>query len=369
MRHLVVAIAILVMGCTPARTAAQAPAPSPVVGMDQRMIQDSSRRSWAGTGDRPVAVTLWYPADASADQRPVTIGPPDAPLFLAGSAARAVPPLPGKRPLILLSHGTGGSALQLMWLGERLVRAGYLVAAVDHHGNTGAEDAYLPQGFILWWERARDISFALDRLLADPQWASRIDEKRIGAAGFSLGGYTTLLLAGARVDLDHYRRFCASPDRDATCESPPEMPDLHARFEALAQSDPALRASLGSAGLSFRDPRIRAAFLLAPVGANALSAESLRRIEVPVAIVVGEADRLAAPATNARAMAAAIADARLRIVPDAGHYVFLARCGEAALQRLGLLCRDAAPVDRAAVHRDAADEAVAFFTRAFRQSR
>ena len=49
-------------------------------------------------------------------------------------------PLGSKRPLVLLSHGTGGSAVMLAWLGETLARAGYVVAAINHHGNTATED-------------------------------------------------------------------------------------------------------------------------------------------------------------------------------------------------------------------------------------
>ena len=58
-----------------------------------------------------------------------------------------------KRPLILLSHGATSLGLSLMWLGDFLAQHGYIVAAVNHHGNTAAGDQILAQGFALAWER------------------------------------------------------------------------------------------------------------------------------------------------------------------------------------------------------------------------
>ena len=66
---------------------------------------------------------------------------------------------------------------------EALAGAGFLAVAVDHHGNNFI-DGYSPEGFVRWWERARDFSFVLDELCA------REDIGAVGAAGFSLGGYT-----------------------------------------------------------------------------------------------------------------------------------------------------------------------------------
>jgi dienelactone hydrolase len=39
----------------------------------------------------------------------------------------------GKRPLVVLSHGTGGGAAGMAWLAETLASNGYIVAAVNHH--------------------------------------------------------------------------------------------------------------------------------------------------------------------------------------------------------------------------------------------
>jgi len=98
---------------------------------------------------------------------------------------------------VLLSHGTGGSAVQMAWLGMELARHGYIAVAVNHPGNNATEP-YTAEGFALWWERATDLSEVLDGMLADATFGARIDARRVGAAGFSMGGYTVLELAGAR---------------------------------------------------------------------------------------------------------------------------------------------------------------------------
>lgn len=81
----------------------------------------------------------------------------------------------------------------MRWLVEPLVAAGFRVIAVDHHGNNYV-GGYEPEGFLFVWERPRDLTFVLD-VLADEQ-----PHGPVGAAGFSVGGYTLAALAGARLD-------------------------------------------------------------------------------------------------------------------------------------------------------------------------
>ncbi|MGA8620449.1 MAG: hypothetical protein WB660_18235 [Candidatus Sulfotelmatobacter sp.] len=94
-------------------------------------------------------------------------GDPAHPFASAEKAARdaKVAISPAKFPLILLSHGTGGSALMMAWLGTALAAHGYIAAAVNHPGNNALEP-YTIQGFTLGWERAVDLSKVLDGMLA-----------------------------------------------------------------------------------------------------------------------------------------------------------------------------------------------------------
>ncbi|MEM0929377.1 MAG: prolyl oligopeptidase family serine peptidase [Pseudomonadota bacterium] len=132
----------------------------------------------------------------------------------------------------------------MMWLGRALAEEGYIAVAVDHHGNTAAEESFDPRGFRTWWERSRDLTFALDALLANDTFGRLIDQDRLGAAGFSLGGYTVTALAGGQTDRELFRAFCASEQADATCHPQPEYPNADADLEALIEADPSIAQQL-----------------------------------------------------------------------------------------------------------------------------
>jgi predicted dienelactone hydrolase len=333
--------------------------------MVTRNYVDEHRKSWSGTAPRPMRTVIWYPAADDAKESE-SIG---APIFDGGMVAPSAPvsSQAATYPLVLLSHGTGGSAIQLMWLGRYLAARGYIVAALNHHGNTGVE-RYQPQGFMLFWERPRDLSAVLDLLLADPMIGPHVDRSRIGAAGYSLGAYTVLAGAGGQFNLERYDKFCASPARDFTCGPQAEFPDARKLFDALKNTDPVVQESLARAYDSVQDSRIRAVFAIAPVLGGGFSKRGLKAIKVPVQIVVGGADSVAPPATNAQYFAANIKGARLTILPGSiGHYTFLADCTSEG--RGGLpICRDAAGVDRAAVHQQVSEMAVEFFGRTLKAS-
>ena len=334
------------------------------VGMVTRNFTDERRKNWEGTAPRPLKTAIWYPAAATSTQSETIFGgPTDREVFAPVAVAPGADLSQGEReyPLVLLSHGTGGAAVQMMWLGHYLASRGYIVAAVNHHGNTAAEGRYVAQGFLLPWERARDLTAVLDKLLADPVFGPRIDRERIGAAGFSLGGYTVIMAAGGVFSPQEFRSFCGSPRRDFTCEPQPEFPDAPRLFEELRKTDPVVQESLRHAGDSFRDKRIKRVFAIAPALGGGFTKAGLGKVRVPVFIVVGQADKVAPPATNAQRYADLIKGARLTLLPGGiGHYTFLAECnahGKAVLD----ICRDGEAVDRAAVHRQVAQLAFEFF--------
>jgi predicted dienelactone hydrolase len=234
---------------------------------------------------RPVRTSLWHPA-APHDDAP---------------------------PVVLLSHGTGGAAGRMAWLAEPLVAAGFLVLAVDHHGNNSLDD-YLPQGFAFEWERPGDLSFALSVL------ASERPLGPVGAAGFSSGGYTGAALVGARFDRAVLRAVMEG--RVAI----PELPEFPGFLDALRTSVPAerLERALADAGEDRSDSRVRAAFLVCPANGAMLTAESLAAIDRPVEIRWGDADTNTPPEENALRYLDTIPTAGGRSAgPDVEHYHFL----------------------------------------------
>jgi predicted dienelactone hydrolase len=98
------------------------------VGVTRRQFVPAEPYEWRGDTKHALATTIWYPADAAAEEQPRLLGPPGNPLFEGGHAAAdaALASTPAQFPLIVLSHGTGGTAGSLAWLGAALARAGYV---------------------------------------------------------------------------------------------------------------------------------------------------------------------------------------------------------------------------------------------------
>jgi predicted dienelactone hydrolase len=335
------------------------PPPLSHVGFSVRQFTAPEDYNWRGSEERTLSVIIWYPAEGSTDEKEQAIG--DPPLFIAGRAAKdaSLAPSFNTYPLIALSHGTGGSALQMAWLGTYLAARGNIVVAVNHPGNN-ALGKYTPQGFVEWWERARDISTVIDVMLSDRRFGSKIDRDRIGAAGFSLGGYTMMELAGATTDFAGVLTWCETPEHHSAC-NPPEMPDLVEKFAAM-KAQPEVQLATGHAGDSYRDPRIKAVFAIAPAIGKAFSRESLQRIAIPVSIVAGSADDVVPPPDNAQFFAANIKGAQLTLLPGGvGHYTFLDVGTEFGQQKLPLFFKDNPGVDREAVHGRVAEMAAEFF--------
>ena len=128
-------------------------------------------------------------------------------LYLPASATTAGKPL----PLVVFSHGIGGSREGYKYLGRYFAANGYASLHVQHVGSDRQVWFGNPLGLLGRLSvaaqeaeaiaRVRDLSFALDQLLASESGA-RLDRERIIAAGHSYGANTTMLAAGAQVELD-----------------------------------------------------------------------------------------------------------------------------------------------------------------------
>jgi dienelactone hydrolase len=121
-----------------------------------------------------------------------------------------LPPLAVRRglvPLVVFSHGMGGSREGYSYLGANWAARGYGSLHVQHAGSDARLWSGNPFDMVSRLQsaaseaeavnRVRDLGFALDEVLADPQSSGAIDAGRILAAGHSYGANTALLAAGA----------------------------------------------------------------------------------------------------------------------------------------------------------------------------
>ncbi|MEU4642209.1 chlorophyllase [Micromonospora sp. NPDC023814] len=136
-------------------------------------------------GDRPLPVTVWYPAAGEAGGQPER----------SAAAAR------GKFPVVMFSHGLNGRPADYETLLTRWAAAGFVVAAPTFpHTARGGDGNVLD---VL--NQPADVSYALTRVLAldgrsgDPL-RGRLATDRVAAAGHSAGGVTTIGLFTAGRD-------------------------------------------------------------------------------------------------------------------------------------------------------------------------
>lgn len=248
---------------------------------------DEARPHWTDSSRvRPLAASVWSPACTDSPS-----------------------------PVILLSHGTGGAVEDLSWLAESLTDAGFLVAGVDHHGNS-YNDEYLPEGFAFTWERARDVSLLLNYLASGYD----IDERRIGAAGFSIGGYTVAALLGARTNLVALKAVLNGVvPAPKLPEYPNMIEELHTRY-----TENQINVKVADGSRSVADERIQAGFVIAPAIGRLLVPGSLAAISVPFEIRWGEADDITPAEDNALVYLDSVPTANGRnIGAQVGHYDFL----------------------------------------------
>lgn len=211
-------------------------------------------------------------------------------------------------PLILISHGTGGSYSDHAWLVNAFLRAGWVVAALNHPHDTRKDASR--SGLVRVWDRPADISFLLSHLLRDPEWSKRIDAQKVAVAGFSSGGYTAIALAGGIFDPALMNRYCMSAQAGPDCEL--------GRGVVVDRTD---------AGRSARDDRVKVVVAMAPAVGPGVTEDSLRRIAMPVLLIAAADDELVSPDLGAMRYASLIPTAQLMVLPKGGHFVFLEECG------------------------------------------
>jgi len=244
-------------------------------------------------------------------------------------------PVVGKAlPLVVISHGNGGSSLSHHDTAVALAQAGYVVAAVTHTGDNHADRSRE----VSMADRPRHVSRAIDFVLG--QWRARgqVDAARVGVFGFSSGGFTALVVAGGVADLSRVGPHCLDHPKHFAC--------------LVVAKDPAGAMAAGSSGpLSGRDPRVRAAVVVAPALGFTFSRESLAAVTVPVQLWRAEADTVLPAPWYAEPVRDGLgAPPEYHVVPDAGHFDFLAPCSPRFARMAPPLCDSRPGFDRAAFH-------------------
>jgi predicted dienelactone hydrolase len=240
-----------------------------------------------------------------------------------------------KLPIIVMSHG------RTAWFGSHydtaaaLADAGYIVAAANHPGDNSFDHSRTDD-LSIFVERPVDTNRLLNFMLSTWPDAPKIDSERIGLFGFSMGGYTGLVVIGGIPDLRKEVPGCEG-NRLRACEQ--------------------LRKNEVAAGPSVRDRRIKAAIIVDPGPGIFFPTENLKSINVPIQL--WSSDPKLSGQYDSGCCGLGIRN-RLPSKPDfhlatgAIHVSFLAPCSpeEKEAPEFSRICTDAPGFDRDAFHKD-----------------
>jgi predicted dienelactone hydrolase len=279
---------------------------------------------------------VWYPCNAPVDQ--IQVGP----FTLSGVKDG---PLAGDHlPLVVISHGSGGSYLGHYDTAELLADAGFIVAAISHPGDS-YQDLSRQGHLSIFASRPMDMRRLIDYMTQQWPLHAQLNPNKIGFFGFSRGGYTGLVVAGGVPDFRLGRDFyvhlhaplCVSLYREIYNQEFPSLPDSDQRVKALVIADPLC--------LFF-------------------NADGLRRISVPVQLW---ASAFGGDGVTPQSVEAVRQNLPLspesHVVSNAGHFAFLAPCSPALIKNVPDICLDKPDFDRMAFHRDFNAAIMVFFQR------
>ncbi|WNG57733.1 alpha/beta hydrolase [Archangium gephyra] len=228
-----------------------------------------------------IPVRVLYPT--RAPERLEQFGP--YPLSVATDA-----PVEGERlPLVIISHGTGGSPWTYRGMSAHLARAGFVVALPEHPGNSRSDNSLAGTAVNLE-NRPRHVRLVLDSLFGDARLGPRLSPAGAGVIGHSMGGYTALAVAGGRPS-----------------SFPNESPDGQPRAIPVV-----------------RDPRVRVLVLLAPASPWFMAEGALAGVDLPILMRTAELDEHT-PAMHAEIILRGVPHPERiehRVVPNAGHFSF-----------------------------------------------
>lgn len=321
-----------------------------ICGYRTGVIWDASRSNWQNNGHRPIAWSAWYPAK-DVDRAE----PPSGQFFELGNVTLDAALAPKEKfPVILLSHGTGGTAEGLGWLARDLAAEGYVVLGANHHGNTGLEP-YLAEGFLCWWERAIDLSALLSSLGTNGFFANRLDINQVSAVGFSLGGYAVMALAGAQTSLEEFDNWRSA--NGITDGGPKEFPDAAGSIPTLIETSDAFRRSWTGHENDYTDKRVKSVVAIAPAPPiRSFVAQSIAELRLPITILTGGADD-EAPSEHCADWLVSQNNRFQRhdLGRQVGHYTFLNFPADKSLIGKVDVFSDHESVDRHKVHEQAAE--------------
>jgi predicted dienelactone hydrolase len=292
----------------------------------------------ANGAEAPLTGGVWYPTDAPETEQSL------------GDIAQEVAPLAAvagrNLPLVVLSHGGGGGYDGHYDTALALAHAGFVVAAASRQGDT-----YNDQNQVLkLWRRPAQLRRLVSYMLDEWPQHNHLDGGRVGAFGFSNGGFTVLVAAGGIPDLSKTGPYCqAHPDHDLC--------------QALKRAgvDPHLGSDVPPDAW-LPDPRVKAGVIAAPAFGFAFDRAGLKSVRIPIQLWRAADDRHQPnPWYEEEVRLGLPQPPEYHVVAGAGHYDFLTPCGPHVAARSPQICGDPLSFNRAAFHEQFNTAVMRFF--------
>ncbi|WP_375467485.1 alpha/beta hydrolase [uncultured Nostoc sp.] len=209
-----------------------------------------------------------------------------------------IPNVQNPAPIIVISHGLGLDSSNFQYLATHLASYGFAVAVPNHPGsdakqlhsllNGRANDVAEPSEFK---DRPLDVTYILNQLekgnQSDSRFKGRLNLQQVGVFGQSLGGYTALALAGAKINFEQLKQDC----QPAALQNTWNM-SLLLQCRALE-----LNISKSAKDYNLRDERVKAAIAVNPITSSIFGKAGLSQIKTPV-MIVSSSDDTVAPALS-----------------------------------------------------------------------
>lgn len=294
-----------------------------------------SMRKYFGDYSRWINIMVWYPAvcpsPSSRHYKYMWLLEGNAYEDIAADSSSA------PYPIILFSHGNKGINFQSFSLTEYLASHGFIVAAPNHPGNTMYDSPSDEQMALIALERPDDIAFTYDKIVEanrnpDDRFYSMVDEWSVGMLGHSFGGYTSLVISGASIDVDAAKDRCSSGEIESIfCDYINVWP---------------------SGEVITRPPQmwvVGAGIALAPGGYQAFYDEGLATVNVPVMVFGGTLDEWCSLEEETRPIYSGLPPPAYKIEIDgAGHMSFTDICripGSMLIPELADMCDPSRYID------------------------
>jgi len=266
-------------------------------------------------------------------------------------------PKSGSFPVVVLAHGSGGNGANLAWIAAQLADQGMIVLAANHIGTTSGDSS--PTETLKTWLRPMDQTALLDFAQTSLPLRMKPDLTRVGSIGFSLGGYTAIASAGARISKSAFEKYCATKTSFA---DKPDCGWFEKNNVDLSSIDqPRFERSN-------RDPRITTVVAIDPAVAQAYQPQSLRALTTPVQIINLGAPQTIPAGVDGTGLHAHLPNAELIHIKGSSHFSFLGECtkkGWWIITAMGddPICTDEGPRKRADIHVELVEKITQFLAK------